>query len=122
MLIEINNKAKKNNRIINVLLQVHIAEEETKYGFNASQLKNLPIHVYTNVQVVGLMGMATFTDDKLKLKTEFETLKNLYITQSNKSTNPYTTLSMGMSDDYALALECGSNMIRIGSMLFGVRQ
>ena len=121
LLKEIDKQAAKNNRKINVLLQVHIAEEQTKFGFDKEELINLNVELFPNVNITGLMGMATFTDDKEKVKREFELLKNLH-TQFEKEKNiELTTLSMGMSDDYELAVNCGSNMIRIGSLLFGRR-
>ena len=121
LLKEIDKQAAKNNRKINVLLQVHIAEEQTKFGFNESELSALDVNVFENVNIVGLMGMATFTDDKAKVKREFENLKNLYTNFEKEKNIMLNTLSMGMSDDYELAIECGSNMIRIGSLLFGRR-
>ena len=121
LLKEVEKQAVKNNRKINVLLQVHIAEEQTKFGFDKEELINLNVELFPNVNITGLMGMATFTDDKEKVKREFELLKNLH-TQFEKEKNiELTTLSMGMSDDYELAINCGSNMIRIGSLLFGRR-
>ena len=121
LLKEVDKQAAKNNRKINVLLQVHIAEEQTKFGFDKEELINLNVELFPNVNITGLMGMATFTDDKEKVKREFELLKNLH-TQFEKEKNiELTTLSMGMSDDYELAVNCGSNMIRIGSLLFGRR-
>ena len=121
LLKEIDKQAAKNNRKIHVLLQVHIAEEQTKFGFNEAELSALDVTIFENVNIVGLMGMATFTDDKAKVKTEFEHLKNLYANFEKEKNIMLNTLSMGMSDDYELAIECGSNMIRIGSLLFGLR-
>ena len=121
LLKEIDKQAAKNNRKITVLLQVHIAEEQTKFGFNEAELSALNETVFENVNIVGLMGMATFTDDKAKVKREFEHLKNLYANFEKEKNIMLNTLSMGMSDDYELAIECGSNMIRIGSLLFGRR-
>lgn len=124
LLKEIDKHALKNNRVINCLMQVHIAEEESKFGFsfdeclqvfNSGELKN-----FKNVNVCGLMGMATFTDDTFQLKKEFHTLQNLY-TQLNTKQYGLTILSMGMTSDYKIALECGSNMVRIGSAIFGER-
>jgi PLP dependent protein len=77
--------------------------------------------LFPNVQIIGLMGMATFTDDKGKVKREFEHLQKIYSAFATQKKIPLTTLSMGMSDDYALAINCGSNMVRIGSLLFGKR-
>ncbi len=121
LLKEIEKQAAKNNRIINVLLQVHIAEEETKFGFDEAELMALDITQYKNVHIIGLMGMATFTDDKEKVKREFEHLQKIYTNFAAQKNIPLTTLSMGMSDDYKLAIDCGSNMVRIGSLLFGRR-
>lgn len=121
LLKEIDKQAAKNNRTINVLLQVHIAEEETKFGFDETELMNLDIGLFKNVHIIGLMGMATFTDNKEKVKREFEHLHNIYSTLATEKNISLTTLSMGMSDDYALAISCGSNMVRIGSLLFGRR-
>jgi PLP dependent protein len=121
LLKEIDKQAAKNNRIINILLQVHIAEEETKFGFDENELMAFDVTIYKNVNIVGLMGMATFTDDKVKVKREFEHLQKMYTSFASEKNIPLTTLSMGMSDDYALAISCGSNMVRIGSLLFGKR-
>jgi PLP dependent protein len=121
LLKEIDKQAAKNNRTINVLLQVHIAEEETKFGFDEEELMALDISFFKNVHIVGLMGMATFTDDKQKVKREFEHLQKIYSTFAAQKNIALTTLSMGMSDDYKLAIDCGSNMVRIGSLLFGRR-
>lgn len=121
LLKEIEKQAAKNNRTIHVLLQVHIAEEETKFGFDEAELMALDISLYKNVNIVGLMGMATFTDDKEKVKREFEHLYKIYLHFASQKNIILTTLSMGMSDDYALAISCGSNMVRIGSLLFGRR-
>jgi PLP dependent protein len=122
LLKEIDKQAAKNERIIDVLLQIHIAEEETKFGFDGNELMELDILQYKNVNVIGLMGMATFTDDKQKVQQEFNYLKNLFATFKDSKKNDLRILSMGMSDDYSLAIECGSNMVRIGSLLFGKRE
>ena len=121
LLKEIDKQAAKNNRKINVLLQIHIAEEQTKFGFNEEELMKLDVDGYQNVNITGLMGMATFTDDKEKVKREFEQLRSFYIEFKDDKKVELNTLSMGMSDDYELAVNCGSNMIRIGSLLFGKR-
>ena len=121
LLKEIDKQAAKNNRKINVLLQVHIAEEQTKFGFDEAELMKLDVDLFPNVNIIGLMGMATFTDDKAKVKREFEQLKTVYNEFKTSKDVDLNTLSMGMSDDYALAINCGSNMIRIGSLLFGKR-
>ena len=123
LLIEINKEAAKNNRIIKVLLQIKIAEEETKYGLEISEAKeifsNYLEHKYPNIEILGLMGMATFTDNKNQVKSEFLVLKSLFDELS--TFKKLETLSMGMSDDFALAIECGSTSVRIGSAIFGVR-
>jgi pyridoxal phosphate enzyme (YggS family) len=129
LLEEINKQAKKINRIINCLLQVHIASEETKFGLNEEELSTLIERVNTNkdqfknVKVCGLMGMASFTDDIEKVRNEFKYLKSLFNKYSQSSTINYqlSTLSMGMSADYKIAVEEGSNMVRIGSLVFGER-
>ena len=121
LLKEIDKQAAKNNRKINVLLQMHIAEEQTKFGFDEQELMNLDINLYPNVHITGLMGMATFTENKEKVKREFEQLLSYYNNFEDAKKVELNTLSMGMSDDYELAINCGSNMIRIGSLLFGKR-
>ena len=123
LLLEINKEAVKNNRKIKVLLQVKIAEEETKYGLDIAEAKeifsNYLEHQYPNIEILGLMGMATFTDNKNQVKSEFLVLKSLFDELS--TFKKLETLSMGMSDDFALAIECGSTSVRIGSAIFGVR-
>jgi len=126
LLNEINNQAKNNNRVINCLLQVFIAEEETKFGLNAIELETILKHVSTenenfkNIQIVGLMGMASFTEDKNQIEKEFNVLKTLFNKFKIQNSN-FKILSMGMSGDYELAIKCGSNMVRIGSLIFGDR-
>ncbi|RBN50645.1 YggS family pyridoxal phosphate-dependent enzyme [Flavobacterium psychrolimnae] len=127
LLQEINKQALKNNRIIDCLLQIYIAEEETKFGLDEEELASLlsssEFHEMKNIRIVGLMGMATFTDNKDQIKKEFLHLKTIF----NKTKEPKTencqleTISMGMSGDYQLAIECGSTMVRIGSSIFGGR-
>ncbi len=122
LLNEINKQGKKINRIIPCLLQIHIAAEETKFGLNETelevlmtQIKKQPDH-WNNISIKGLMGMASFTEDNDLIKTEFNNLKSLF--------DKYPTLkilSMGMSADYRFGIEAGSNMVRIGSLLFGSR-
>ena len=123
LLLEINKEAVKNNRKIKVLLQVKIAEEETKYGLEIAEAKeifsNYLEHQYPNIEILGLMGMATFTDNNNQVKSEFLVLKSLFDELS--TFRKLETLSMGMSDDFALAIECGSTSVRIGSAIFGVR-
>ncbi|BCY29486.1 YggS family pyridoxal phosphate-dependent enzyme [Flavobacterium okayamense] len=126
LLLEINKQAQKNNRVIDCLLQVHIADEETKFGLDESELEEILHFVQNdkneikNVRIVGLMGMATFTEDQNQIKKEFESLKSLF--DKFKTQNPdFKTLSLGMSGDYELAISCGSTMVRIGSSIFGNR-
>ena len=120
LLEEINKQALKNNRIIDCLLQIHIAEEETKFGLNNDELADLLVSEsfknLKNINIVGLMGMATFTENRIQIKKEFEHLKSIFDQLKNLK-----TLSMGMSGDYQLAIECGSTMVRIGSSIFGGR-
>jgi len=127
LLKEINKQAEKNNRIINCLLQIHIAEEETKFGLDEQELETLmganenQLRELRNVRVCGLMGMASFTDDMDKVKSEFGYLKTLFDKfKQNQST--FHILSMGMSADYSIAVEEGSTMVRIGSLIFGERK
>ena len=124
LLQEINKQGKKNNRIIDCLLQIHIAEEETKFGLDEEELASLvssnEIQELKNIRIVGLMGMATFTDNKEQVKKEFTHLKSIF-DQTKINNSPFTILSMGMSGDYQLAIECGSTMVRIGSSIFGGR-
>lgn len=123
LLLEINKQAQKNNRVIDCLLQVHIADEETKFGLVENELNEIfqfDKEQLKNVRVVGLMGMATFTENQNQIKKEFEYLKSLF--DKFKTQNPdFKTLSMGMSGDYELAISCGSTMVRIGSSIFGSR-
>ena len=123
---EINKQGKKNNRIIDCLLQFHIAQETTKFGFNMEEVNELierdKFKEWGNVNIRGVMGMATFTNDKSQVKTEFESLKLYYDDISNQINNEsFNIISMGMSGDYKTAIECGSNMVRIGSSIFGSR-
>jgi pyridoxal phosphate enzyme (YggS family) len=120
LLKEINKRAKQNNRVIDCLLQVHIATESTKFGFDISEVNEAinSANEYQNIRIVGLMGMATFTDNKLQVIQEFSSLKTVFDTVKNEH---ITTLSMGMSGDYQLAIEQGSNMVRVGSAIFGDR-
>ena len=127
LLQEINKQALKNNRIIDCLLQIHIAEEETKFGLDEEELTSLlssnDFQELKNIRIVGLMGMATFTDNKDQIKKEFLHLKTIFDkTKKLKTENcQLETISMGMSGDYQLAIECGSTMVRIGSSIFGGR-
>lgn len=121
LLAEIHKQGAKNNRIIDVLIQIHIAEESTKFGFSYEEAEALFVNDprYSNVRVVGLMGMATFTEDSNQITREFETLSTFY--SMWKSKKSLSILSMGMSNDYAIAIMAGSTMIRVGSLIFGRR-
>ena len=124
LLKSINKEAKKNNRIINCLLQVHIASEETKFGLGEDELsgfiEDLEKEELNNVKITGLMGMSTFTDNFQQVREEFRKLKLIF--EELKKTNPeFKDLSMGMSNDYSIAIEEGATMIRIGSLIFGER-
>ena len=121
LLAEINKQAIKNNRTINVLLQVHIATEETKFGFDEAEMMQVNVENYPNVKIIGLMGMASFSENMQQVKQEFESLKNLFEKINAVKKLDLNILSMGMSNDYELAMGCGSNMVRIGSLLFGNR-
>ena len=124
LLEEINKQALKNNRIIDCLLQMHIAEEETKFGLNEIELceivKSDTYKALKNIKVIGLMGMATFTDNQHQIKKEFDFLKAIFDKQFLLHPE-FKILSMGMSGDYEIAIACGSNMVRIGSSIFGNR-
>ena len=120
LLAEINKQAAKNNRIIDCLLQIYIATEETKFGFDEAELANVKADKYANVQIIGLMGMASFSKDLNLVRNEFKQLKKLYTQLPAMQIEP-TILSMGMSGDYPMAIEEGSTMVRIGSLLFGER-
>jgi pyridoxal phosphate enzyme (YggS family) len=120
LLKEINKQAEKNSRVVHCLLQVHIAQEETKFGLDENEIFGLDLSQFVNVKIDGLMGMASLTDDMKKVSTEFTHLKILF--KKLQTTNPQLQiLSMGMSSDYKIAIEEGSNMVRIGSLLFGER-
>ena len=120
LLKEINKRAYQNNRIIDCLLQVHIAQEKSKFGFNIDEIDNVieKSYILENVKIRGLMGMASYTENKTQLKKEFKNLKKKFYKLSKEH---QTILSMGMSNDYKLAIQEGSNMIRIGSAIFGKR-
>lgn len=127
LLTEIKKQAVKNNSTIHCLLQMYIATEETKFGFNDEELKTLldkiSIDPLQTVMIDGLMGMASFSDDKNKVRAEFTHLKKIFIETRDRSIIHVRSniLSIGMSGDYKIALEEGSNMVRIGSLLFGER-
>lgn len=124
LLQEINKQGQKNNRVINCLLQVYIASEESKFGLDFNEcleiLKSPELKQLANVNIIGFMGMASNTEDQNQIRKEFQSLKKF---QSSLITNhhPLNTLSFGMSSDYKIAIEEGSNMIRIGSIIFGER-
>lgn len=127
LLPEINKQAAKHDRSIDVLWQVHIAQEETKFGFSEEELDALlpawQANTYPNLRVRGLMGMASFTDRKEQLQAEFSRLAHLYQRLSKEPSlqSNFDTLSMGMSSDYGLAIRNGSTLVRVGSLLFGAR-
>lgn len=124
----INKEAEKNNRIILCLLQFHIAEESTKFGFSLEEaiemLNSDDFKMLKNISIIGVMGMATYTDDDLQIRIEFRLLKNIFKTLKNEyfsGLKSFSEISMGMSDDYHIAIEEGSTMIRVGSKIFGER-
>lgn len=127
LLQEINKQAEKNNRIINCLLQIYIAKEETKFGLSFEEAEQLinskEINELKNIKITGFMGMATNTDKKEQISNEFKSLKQFYDKFSNFSifNLKLSNLSMGMSSDYLTAIEQGSTMIRVGSSIFGQR-
>ncbi|GHB26470.1 YggS family pyridoxal phosphate-dependent enzyme [Mongoliitalea lutea] len=128
LLKEIDKEAKKNERIIQVLLQVYIAKEESKFGLDEVELRTLlhdeALAKLDSVKIIGLMGMATYTDDEDQIRAEFRFLKNLFESLQNEalpSNVELKELSMGMSGDYLLAQEEGSTMVRVGSAIFGER-
>ena len=129
LLQEINKQADKNNRVIDCLLQVYIAEEESKFGLDEQELDEILNEIqhnkenYKNIRIVGLMGMATFTENQNQIEKEFKHLKTIFDKYKKLNTEhcQLNTLSMGMSGDYQLAISCGSTMVRIGSSIFGSR-
>ena len=129
LLQEINKQAAKNNRVIDCLLQVFIAEEESKFGLDEQELDEILNEIqhnkenYKNIKIVGLMGMATFTENQNQIEKEFKNLKTIFDKYKTLNTQhcQLNTLSMGMSGDYQLAISCGSTMVRIGSSIFGSR-
>jgi pyridoxal phosphate enzyme (YggS family) len=129
LLQEINKQAQKNSRIIDCLLQIYIAEEESKFGLDEKELETIFEFIQeeknemNHIRIVGLMGMATFTNDTAQVEKEFSRLKTIFDSYSNLNTKncQLNTLSMGMSGDYQLAIKCGSTMVRIGSSIFGGR-
>ncbi|WP_264563903.1 YggS family pyridoxal phosphate-dependent enzyme [Flavobacterium sp. N3904] len=127
LLEEINKQASKNNRVIDCLLQIYIAEEESKFGLDEEELTALltspTFKDMKNIRIVGLMGMATFTDNQKQIQKEFTHLKSIFdrLQPLQTANCKLQTVSMGMSGDYQLAIACGSTMVRIGSSIFGGR-
>ncbi len=128
LLTEIDKSGAKNDRVIDVLIQIHVAQEETKYGFSADEvvntLKESDIYNLKNIRLRGIMGMATFTDNELQIRNEFRILNNVFLTLKSEffaDKEYFNIKSYGMSDDYKIAIEEGSNMVRVGSKIFGVR-
>ena len=129
LLREINKQASKNERVIRVFLQFHIAEEETKFGLSLEEAEiyfaSPEFAELNNIEIAGVMGMATFTDNETQVRNEFKTLKSIFdkLKTSFFSTLPsFKEISMGMSGDYKIAMEEGSTMVRVGSSIFGSRQ
>ena len=127
LLEAVNKEAVKNNRVIDCLLQFHIAQEETKFGLDVEEAKTMiesdNFKKLNNVRIVGVMGMATFTDDENQVRNEFKTLKNIFDTLKENyfKDDSFKEISMGMSDDYPIAIEEGATMVRVGSKIFGAR-
>ena len=130
LLKEINKQAEKNNSLVDCLLQVHIAKEETKFAFDMDELQELLITnsstlgTFKNVSIKGMMGLATLTDDMNLVRSEFRQLKSLFNTISSQNpfvNNKFSIVSFGMTADFEVAIEEGSNMVRIGSLIFGER-
>lgn len=127
LLNEINKQAQKNNRVVNCLLQIKIAEEDSKFGLSVEDAKALleshELKTLNHIKITGLMGMATFTDDEEQLSSEFNKLQSAFnlFKNMNNSNIQMTVLSMGMSGDFKIAIDRGSNMIRVGSSIFGER-
>lgn len=128
LLEAVNKEAAKNNRVIDCLLQFHIAQEETKFGLDLEEarmmLESESYKNLNNVNICGVMGMATFTDDAAQVRNEFKSLKNIFETLKEnyfKENESFKEISMGMSDDYPIAIEEGATMVRVGSKIFGAR-
>ena len=127
LLEEINKQALKYDRIINCLLQIKIASEDSKFGLTPQDainiLKSEAFLALKNVNITGVMGMATFTDNETQIESEFKLLKSTFdnLKTINPNNSAFTTISMGMSGDYKLAIQCGSTMVRVGSSIFGLR-
>lgn len=125
----VNKEARKNNRVIPCLLQFHIAQESTKFGFSEEEAREMleseTFAAMKNVTIAGVMGMATFTDDEQQVRNEFKSLKSIFEKLKNNyfpNEPQFKEISMGMSDDYSVAVEEGSTIVRIGSIIFGARQ
>ena len=127
LLEEINKQALKHDRVINCLLQIKIASEDSKFGLTPQDainiLKSEAFLALKNVNITGVMGMATFTDNETQIESEFKLLKSTFdnLKTINPNNSAFTTISMGMSGDYKLATQCGSTMVRVGSSIFGLR-
>lgn len=128
LLEAVNKEAAKNNRVIDCLLQFHIAQEETKFGLDMEEAKSLleseSFKNLENINICGVMGMATFTDDVVQVRNEFKNLKNIFETLKEnyfRANDSFKEISMGMSDDYPIAIEEGATMVRVGSKIFGAR-
>ena len=128
LLEEVNKQAKNNNRVIDVLLQFHIATEDSKFGFSLNEVEEIldseAFFLMNNVRIIGVMGMATFTDNEEQVRNEFRTLVNYFeVLKSTKMNfaDYFSQISMGMSGDYILAIEEGSTIVRVGSSIFGSR-
>jgi pyridoxal phosphate enzyme (YggS family) len=128
LLAEINKQAVKNNRSIECLLQIHIAEEESKFGFNPenaiAEISKIDFSKYPNITINGVMGMASFVDDQDQVRREFQSLKQIFDALKKEcfsTSNTFKEISMGMSGDYKMAIEEGSTMVRVGSSIFGSR-
>lgn len=128
LLEAVNKEATKNNRVIDCLLQFHIAQEETKFGLDMEEAKSLleseSFKNLKNINICGVMGMATFTDDVVQVRNEFKNLRNIFETLKEnyfKANDSFKEISMGMSDDYPIAIEEGATIVRVGSKIFGAR-
>ena len=125
LLDAINKEGWKNGRIIDVLLEIHVAEEDSKSGWNYCELLDYITSgnhkVLANIRIRGLMGIATFTEDQEQIRREFTQLNDIFLSLKKNFGKDFDTLSMGMTSDWKIAVECGSNMVRIGSLIFGSR-
>ncbi len=125
LLDAINKEGWKNGRIIDVLLEIHVAEEDSKSGWNYGELLDYITSgnhkVLANIRIRGLMGIATFTEDQEQIRREFTQLNDIFLSLKKNFGKDFDTLSMGMTSDWKIAVECGSNMVRIGSLIFGSR-